>query len=235
MCATHPPWRRPERSGDISGSTRLGSTSALLVPRPWTLAHTPRAEFLHKAPVSREPLPQRALDFSLSWPGSRCCNSAASPDLTCPRRAPGQDRRAAARCEPPSTAQLLPPPRCPGAALQSLPLQPAAAVGIVDVGVAFLREVVEEDGGIKVLAAHLRELQGPLAGHLGLQRAAGLQEAVDLAEQATRPLQATGWASEEAWRSGAVAVGGDSGLSLPPHLSVQASQAAQFQKPKWGN
>lgn len=133
--------------------------------------------------------------------------------------------------QPPAASRPAQPSFCPGAAHQSLPLQPAAAVGIVDVGVAFLREVVEEDGGIKVLAAHLRELQGPLAGHLGLQRAAGLQEAVDLAEQATRPLQATGWASEEAWSSGAIAVGGDSGLSLPPISLFRPHRLHSFKSP----
>lgn len=35
MCrATHPPWSHPGRSEDISGSARLGSTSALLAPSP---------------------------------------------------------------------------------------------------------------------------------------------------------------------------------------------------------
>lgn len=98
-------------------------------------------------------------------------------------------------------AQLC-PPCLPTQAHQPLPLLPVVAVGVVDVGVAFLGEVVKEDRGVEVLAAHLGELQGPLAGHVGLQGAAGLQEAIDLAKQATRPLQPTGRASEEAWSSG---------------------------------
>lgn len=79
---------------------------------------------------------------------------------------------------------------------------PASAVGVVDIGIAFLREVIEEDRGVKVLTAHLCELQGPLAGHLGLQGAAGLQEAVHLAKQASCPLQPRGKASGQGWASG---------------------------------
>lgn len=97
------------------------------------------------------------------------------------------------RARPPALPPALP---CPHEAHQPLPLRPVAVVGV---GVAFLGEFVEEDRGIEVFAAHLCELQGSLAGDVGLQRAARLQEAVDLAKQAARPLQPTGRASGEAW------------------------------------
>lgn len=125
-----------------------------------------------------------------------------------PRGSPGHDQHTAlppaqphwglqgCRARPPALPPALP---CPHEAHQPLPLRPVAVVGV---GVAFLGEFVEEDRGIEVFAAHLCELQGSLAGDVGLQGAARLQEAVDLAKQAACPLQPTGRASGEAWSSG---------------------------------
>lgn len=48
------------------------------------LPHAPRAEFLHKAPVCKEPLAWPALDSSASLQGSQCYTSVTQTDLTHP-------------------------------------------------------------------------------------------------------------------------------------------------------
>lgn len=250
--ATHQLWSYLVCSGDISGSARLGSgdqqgVSALPVPLrepwltpqglnfctkllcPWSQFHSQRSipprvcrdlaaatqPLLQTLPVHEEPLGKTNVQPATSTaPLGATRHGPALPLLTCP-------------CE----------------AHQPSPLQPVFAVGIVDVGVAFLGEVIKEDGGIKVLTAHLCELQGPLAGHVGLQGAAGLQEAVNLAKQATRPLQPTGRASGEVWSSGAIPMGGDMRRCPWEQRSLCSSlcsgladcTVSKASLPRWGN
>lgn len=249
MCrATHQPWSYPACSGDISGSARLGpgdqqGVSALPVPLPGPCLTPQGPNFCTKLPC---PWSHFHGQHWIPSPIYRDLAAATQPLLqTLPIH---EEPLGKTNVQPAtSTASLgaarhgpaLPLLICPLKAHQPLPLHPVIAVSVVDIGVAFLGEVIEEDGGVEVLAAHLHKLQGPLAGHVGLQGAAGLQEAVNLAKQATRPLQPTGRVSGKAWSSGLLwghshgrrHVRVPVGTAVSLLVSAWALQTAWFQKP----